>query len=200
MRAGKADELRVPAFPVLTARISETELSKWFPVPFHELTDPQETPEPSKAALIRLEQGEYFVLYWGELSKQLKLEIPAATDPSGFLDAFFREVPLPRGRILGADRARGCLATWPRKPSPPEKAARPPQKQSRDCHLVPRRTAEMPRRRSAGSLRAERVVPSGRHSSGTPASEPSIGRDSPRCWLLVPNPPVGVRSVDGPPL
>lgn len=100
MRAGRPDELRVQAFPVLTARISEAKLSKWFPVPFHDLTDPQETPEPSKAALIRLEQGEYFVLYWGELSKQLKLEIPAATDPSGFLDAFFREVPLPRGRIL----------------------------------------------------------------------------------------------------
>ena len=100
MRVGRPDELRVQAFPVLTARISETELAKWFPVPFHYLTDPQETPEPSKAALIRLDQGEYFVLYWGELSKQLKLEIPAATDPSGFLDAFFREVPLPRGRIL----------------------------------------------------------------------------------------------------
>lgn len=100
MRVGRPDELRVPAFPVLTARISETELSKWFPVPFHYLTDPQETPEPSKAALIRLEQGEYFVLYWGEWSKQLKLEIPAATDPSGFLAALFREVPLPRARIL----------------------------------------------------------------------------------------------------
>lgn len=100
MRAGKPDELKVQAFPVLTASISETELSKWFPVPFHYLTDPQETPEPSKAALIRLEQGEFFVLYWGEWSRQLKLEIPAATDPSGFLDAFFREVPLPRGRIL----------------------------------------------------------------------------------------------------
>src|SRR5688572_3231155 len=100
MRAGRPDELSVQAFPVLTARISETELSKWFPVPFHDLTDPQETPEPSKASLIQLEQGEYFVLYWGELSKQLKLEIPAATDPSNFLDAFFREIPLPRGRIL----------------------------------------------------------------------------------------------------
>lgn len=100
MRAGRPDELRVQAFPVLTARISETELAKWFPVPFHDLTDPQETPEPSKAALIRLDQGEYFVLYWGELSKQLKVEIPAAADPPGFLDAFFREVPLPRGRIL----------------------------------------------------------------------------------------------------
>jgi hypothetical protein len=100
MRVGRPDELKVQVFPVLTARVSESELSRWFPVPFHDLTDPQETPEPSKAALIRLEQGAYFVLYWGELSKQLKLEIPAATDPSEFLDVFFREVRLPRGRIL----------------------------------------------------------------------------------------------------
>jgi hypothetical protein len=100
MRVGKPDELRTRAFPILTARISESELSRWFPVPFHYLTDPQETPEPSKAALIRLDQGEYFVLYWGEWSRQLKLEISAATDPSVFLDAFFREVPLPRTRIL----------------------------------------------------------------------------------------------------
>jgi len=100
MRVGKPNELRVPAFPLLTARISEAELTEWFPVPFHSITHPQETAEPSKAALVRLDQGEYFVLYWGEWSKQLKLEIPSATNPSQFLDAFFREVPLPRTRII----------------------------------------------------------------------------------------------------
>ena len=35
MRVGKPNELRVPAFPLLTARISEAELTKWFPVSFH---------------------------------------------------------------------------------------------------------------------------------------------------------------------
>ena len=100
MRVGKPSELRVPAFPLLTASISEAELAKWFPVPLHHITHPQETAEPSKAALIRLDQGEYFVLYWGEWSKQLKLEIPSATNPSQFLDSFFREVPLPRTRII----------------------------------------------------------------------------------------------------
>jgi len=100
MRAAKAKELRVNAFPVLTARVSGTELSKWFPVEFHDLTHPQEVPEPSKAALIKLDTGEYFVLFWGEISKQMMLRIPAATDASKFLDAFFKEVPLPRRRIL----------------------------------------------------------------------------------------------------
>ncbi len=100
MRVGKPNELTAQAFPVLTARISEGELSKWFPVPFHYITHPQEAAEPSKAALIRLDQGEYFVLYWGEWSKQLKLEIPSATDPTQFLAAFFHEVPLPINRVI----------------------------------------------------------------------------------------------------
>lgn len=100
MRAAKADELKVNAFPVLTARVSATELSKWFPVELHTLTHPQEVPEPSKAALIKLDTGEYFVLFWGEISKQMMLRIPSATDASQFVNAFFKEVPLPRRRIL----------------------------------------------------------------------------------------------------
>lgn len=100
MRAAKPNELKTHAYPVLAAAISEAELSKWFPVPFHHISDPQEAPEPSKAALIKLDAGEYFVLYYGELSNQLMLRIPSSTNASSFLDSFFREVPLPKGRIV----------------------------------------------------------------------------------------------------
>ena len=100
MRAAKPTELKTHAYPVLAAAISEKELSKWFPVSFHHITDPQEAAEPSKAALIKLDAGDYFVLYYGELSNQLMLRIPTSTDPSTFLSSFFSEVPLPRGRIL----------------------------------------------------------------------------------------------------
>jgi hypothetical protein len=100
MRAAKPHELTTHAYPVLTARITEAELSKWFPVRFQHITDPQETAEPSKAAVIKLEAGEYFVLYFGEISKQLTLRIPEATDASKFLGSLLREVPLPRRRIL----------------------------------------------------------------------------------------------------
>lgn len=100
MRAAKPDEMKTHAYPVLAAAISEAELSKWFPVPFQHITDPQEAAEPSKAALIELDAGESFVLYYGELSNQLMLRIPTSTDASAFLRSFFREVPLPRGRIL----------------------------------------------------------------------------------------------------
>jgi hypothetical protein len=100
MRSAKPNELRSHAYPVLTAAISSSELSNWFPVPFHYLTDPQETPEPSKAAVIKLDAGQYFVLSYGELSNQLMLRIPTSSDASAFLQAFFREVPLPRARIV----------------------------------------------------------------------------------------------------
>jgi hypothetical protein len=100
MRAAKPTELKTHAYPVLAAAISEKELSKWFPVSFHHITDPQEAAEPSKAALIKLDAGHYFVLYYGELSNQLMLRIPTSTDPSTFLSSFFSEVPLPRARIL----------------------------------------------------------------------------------------------------
>ena len=100
MRVARPDELKSVAVPVMTARVSEDELSKWFPVAFHDITDPEETPEPSKGALLKLGSGAYFVVYWGELSNQLTLQIPKTTDASDFLAAFFREVPLPTSRVL----------------------------------------------------------------------------------------------------
>jgi hypothetical protein len=100
MRVAKPNELRTHAYPVFAAAISEGELSRWFPVSFHHITDPQEAAEPSKAALIKLDTGEYFVLYYGELSNQLTVRIPTSIDAPTFMDAFFREVPLPRGRIV----------------------------------------------------------------------------------------------------
>lgn len=100
MRAANPNELNSHAYPVLAAAVSEEELAKWFPVPFHEITDPQEAAEPSKAALIRLESGDCCVVYYGSLSNQLTLRIPTSVNASAFLDALLQEVPLPRGRIL----------------------------------------------------------------------------------------------------
>ena len=58
MRATEPNDLRAHAFPILTARVSESELTKWFPVRFQRINDPQEAPEPSKAALIKLDTGD----------------------------------------------------------------------------------------------------------------------------------------------
>lgn len=100
MRGANPNELETHAYPVLTAAISEAELARWFPVSFQHITDPQEAPEPSKAALIKLDAGDYVVLSYGELSNQLMLRIPTSTDAATFMDALFREVPLPRARII----------------------------------------------------------------------------------------------------
>jgi hypothetical protein len=100
MKAAKPNELKTHAYPVLSAAISDEELSRWFPVKFQHITDPQEAAEPSKAALIKLDAGHYFVLYYGELSNQLTLRIPTSVDAAAFLRSFFQEVPLPRSRIV----------------------------------------------------------------------------------------------------
>jgi hypothetical protein len=65
MRAAKPNELKAAAFPVLTAKVSEKELRKWFPVRFEEITDPESTPEPSKGALLKLARGPHFVSVLG---------------------------------------------------------------------------------------------------------------------------------------
>ena len=99
MRTAKPSELKEQAFPLMTARISEGELSRWFPVAFEEITDPWATAEPSKGALVKLETGQYAVIYWGYDSNELAVHIPQATDPSSFLSAFLNEVPVPRTRV-----------------------------------------------------------------------------------------------------
>jgi hypothetical protein len=85
----------------MTAHLSEAELLEWLPVPFDDIDDPLATPEPSKGALIELENGAYVVVYYGKDSKQLTLEIPEATrDSSELVASFFQEVPLPLSRVL----------------------------------------------------------------------------------------------------
>jgi hypothetical protein len=101
MRQAKPHELKTRAVPAMTARISETELLKWLPVQFEEITDPWATPEPSKGALIKLDTGGYVVVYYGKDSGQLTIEIPENTKNSSTLvSRFLREVPLPLSRIL----------------------------------------------------------------------------------------------------
>jgi hypothetical protein len=100
MRVAKPNELKTHAYPVLAAAISADELSKWFPVAFQHISDAQEVAEPSKAALIKLDEGMTFVLYYGELSNQLTLRIPTSVDAPSFMRALFAEVPLPKGRIV----------------------------------------------------------------------------------------------------
>ncbi len=100
MRRASPDELKEQAFPVMTAELSEAELGDWFPVPFEEISDPWAAPEPSFGALVSLDSGEYVVLDYGRDSNQLIVRMPVSADPTAFLASFFREIPMPRARIL----------------------------------------------------------------------------------------------------
>lgn len=101
MRRAKPQELKTHAVPVITARLTEAELERWFPIPFDDITDPLAVPEPTRGALVQLEGGSYVVVYYGRDSGQLFLEIPESTiDSSALVAEFFREVPLPRSRVL----------------------------------------------------------------------------------------------------
>ena len=100
MRRAKPNELSENAFPVMTVRLTEAELEEWFPVPFDEINDPWAAPEPSKGALVKLDAGEYVVLDYGKESNQLIVRIPTNLNASSFIASFFREVPMPRARVL----------------------------------------------------------------------------------------------------
>ena len=100
MRAAGPDELNENAFPVMTAKLTEGELTEWFPVSFHDIDDPWAAPEPSKGALVKLDAGEYVVLDYGRDSSQLTVRIPSGIDASECLASLFREVPMPRSRVL----------------------------------------------------------------------------------------------------
>ena len=90
-----------PAVPVITARLSEAELTKWLPVPFDAIDDPLQAPEPSLGALAQLDAGGYVVLTYGKDSEQLIVEFPInIRNKTALLAQFFREVPLPLSRIL----------------------------------------------------------------------------------------------------
>jgi hypothetical protein len=100
MRRAQPHELIVRAVPLMTACIDEGELTKWFPIHFDLIEDPQETAEPSLGALVALDSGAYVVVYYGKMSGQLTVEIPVTSDPTAMLRAFFDEIPLPASRVL----------------------------------------------------------------------------------------------------
>jgi len=101
MRRAKPHELMDPAVPVITAHVSQAELTKWLPIPFDSIDDPLQAPEPSLGALAQLEAGGYVVLTYGKESEQLIVEFPVNTrNRTALLAQFFHEVPMPVSRVL----------------------------------------------------------------------------------------------------
>jgi len=100
MRLAAEHELAKYAIPVIVARASESDLASWFPVPLERIDHPEAVREPTVGALVRLESGHVFVVYYGHNSRELTIRIPRSEKPSEFMRQFFREVPLPPSRVL----------------------------------------------------------------------------------------------------
>lgn len=100
MRLARPEDVTEAATPLLTAGVTRDELQAWFPVEFRRVDDPWQAAEPSEVALVRLDSGLCLVLWWGELSQQLKVEVPVSEDADAATEAFFRETAVPRSRVL----------------------------------------------------------------------------------------------------
>src|SRR5919205_2093663 len=100
MRLAEPHELTTPAVPVLAAHLSEDELSRLVPIRFKDITDPLETREPAKGALVQLSTGGYVVLFYGCSSNELSVEFPNASNLTRSVTEFLREVQLPLSRVF----------------------------------------------------------------------------------------------------
>lgn len=99
MRTAKPNELQENAIPLFTAELSLRELKELLPIRFQDIDNPDQVPEPSQGALVRLNSGRYVVLFYGKDSKLLTVLYPGSSDPNACLRDFLAEVPLLRSRI-----------------------------------------------------------------------------------------------------
>lgn len=100
MQTANPNDLSTHAVPVLAARLSEAELAKWIPISFKEISDPDEVPEPTKGALVRLRSGAYAVLSYGLISKELTIRLAEGANFNSQLESFFDEVPTLVARVI----------------------------------------------------------------------------------------------------
>ena len=100
MRLAEPHELTTPAIPVLAAHLSEDELSRLVPLHFKDITDPLETREPAKGALVQLQTGGYVVLFYGCSSNELSVEFPNVSNLTRSVTDFLHEVPVPLSRVF----------------------------------------------------------------------------------------------------
>jgi hypothetical protein len=98
MRYAKPHELTENVVPVLQLRLSERQFDAMFPVKTVDL-DPLAAPEPSRAALIRLDSGSYVVVTYGEVTHRAVVEVPRSADATNVVRELFSEVDVPSGVI-----------------------------------------------------------------------------------------------------
>ena len=98
MRSAPPEALSVDVRPALTAHLAESEVRRLFPVQFLEI-DPLAAPEPSRAALIRLDSGGLVVIEYGESTSTLTVSVPIGVNLSETLGELLREAPIAQQAI-----------------------------------------------------------------------------------------------------
>lgn len=93
MRRARPEELQTEATTVLEAHVSEAELARILPVQMVEL-DVWAEPEPSKGALIQLDNGQYVAVTYGKVTETVQVLLPEGSDLAAGIEAFLSEVPL----------------------------------------------------------------------------------------------------------
>jgi hypothetical protein len=82
------------------------EMEEWFPVKLQPVPHAYEGREPCRAALVQLDAGPYTVLFWGERSKMLMLQVAPTLDPTEFGARYCRRCRCRRSGSGGAAATR----------------------------------------------------------------------------------------------
>lgn len=98
MRVETPEALHHDVRPVLTARIAEADLARLFPIQFSDL-DSLAAPEPSRAALVRLERGSLVVVEYGTITSRLTVSVPDNADMVQTLVDLLDEIEIPDAAI-----------------------------------------------------------------------------------------------------
>jgi hypothetical protein len=98
MRVAPPEALHDDIRPALTAHLTAADVGQLFPVHFSEL-DSLAAPEPSRAALLRLESGNLVVVEYGTVTSRLTVSVPDHADMMETLVDLLREAPIPDNAI-----------------------------------------------------------------------------------------------------
>lgn len=106
MRRAQPNELQEDAVPAMVLQTSKQRLRELFPVRFSAMDTFAEA-EPSRGALLQLNDGPFVVVIYGTLSHRTTVSVPVSANVRKTIQSLVREVGITRDDILWA--AEGAL-------------------------------------------------------------------------------------------
>lgn len=98
MRAAPPEALTVDVRPVMMFRMSDSDVSRLFPVQFQDV-DPFAAPEPTRAALVRLNSGRLALVEFGKVTSSVTISVPQGASVGETLADLRREAPIAEDAI-----------------------------------------------------------------------------------------------------